>query len=299
MKNSGTILIVDDTKTNIDILVDLLVDYDVLVATSGEDALQTVSQDEVDLVLLDIMMPGMDGFEVCRHLKRRVDTSGIPVIFMTASDDEKAVERAYEAGGVDYISKPFRPVELLMRVKTQLERGSLIKHLTFIATHDPLTGIYNRRRFFEVADQKFTQYRDGLFAAMIDIDHFKAINDRYGHAVGDLVLQQLTKTIGSNLTERCVFGRLGGEEFALLCEFVSEASMVNHLESIRSAVASMQVEYERNEKVTFTISVGIAKKKPDMQSVDVLLSEADSALYKAKGEGRNRTIVRQTEEKLF
>lgn len=299
MKSNETILIVDDTKTNIDILVDLLETYDVLVATSGEDALKAVAEDAVDLILLDIMMPGMDGIEVCQRLKQRVETSAIPVIFMTASDDEQAVERAYDSGGVDYISKPFRPVELLMRVRTQLERGALIRHLTFIATHDALTGIYNRRRFFELAEQKFAQTEEELFAAMIDIDHFKSINDCHGHAVGDQVLQELTRTISAYLTERSVFGRLGGEEFAVVSELPSESEMIERLETIRKAVASMKVESELGTPVTFTISAGIAKKRPDIQTIDALLSEADKALYKAKGEGRNRTIVRQAEGKLF
>ena len=148
-----TILVVDDTESNLDMILAILKDYDVIASTSGEDALATVREEPVDLVLLDILMPGTDGFEVCRRLKASPETRDIPIIFITAKNDEETIEAAYDLGGTDYVTKPFRPKELLARVKVQLNLQRVIRELDFLAARDSLTGIYNRRKFFEIAEQ--------------------------------------------------------------------------------------------------------------------------------------------------
>ena len=175
-----TILIVDDTKTNIDILLELLSDnYDVLVALNGKSAIEIVKEDKIDLILLDIMMPEMDGFEVCEILKADTKLQDIPIVFITANVDEDSIERAYEIGGADYVTKPFRPRELLARVKLQLENKCLLEELRFIASYDEMTGIYNRREFFRLSKAEFKKNKKDLSAVMIDIDKFKNVNDTY------------------------------------------------------------------------------------------------------------------------
>ncbi len=287
-----TILAVDDTVANLDILVDLLSDFDVIETTGGEEALEIVNEEVVDLILLDIMMPDMDGYEVCRKFKEDEKTKDIPIIFITAKTDEDAIEKAYDEGGVDYVTKPFKPKELLARVKIQLEHQEMIEKLEFLASHDPMTGIYNRRKFFELANRKFAEDANDLFAAMMDIDKFKKINDSYGHPAGDLVIKAVTHVISENIDEGSVLGRLGGEEFAVVCRHHDQECVVERLELIRKEIEELEIVIENGELIRCTISEGVAKVDATTKSLDELLQRADEMLYKAKGSGRNKTIFR-------
>ena len=287
-----TILAVDDTVTNLDILVELLKDYDVIEATGGVEALEIVAEEEVDLILLDIMMPGMDGYAVCHKLKENEKTKDIPIIFITARSDEDAIEKAYDTGGVDYVTKPFKPKELLARVKIQLEHQEMIEKLEFLASHDPMTGIYNRRKFFELANRKFAENSKDLYAAMMDIDRFKKINDTYGHPTGDRVIKAVTRVVSENIDEGSVFGRLGGEEFAVVCRHFSRDDVVERLELIREKVEQLEIRSAGGELIRCTISEGVAKADETTGNLDELLQRADEMLYKAKGSGRNKAIFR-------
>ena len=288
-----TVLIVDDTESNIDILLELLgSDYDILVSLDGENALDIIDNEKIDLILLDIMMPDMDGYEVCRILKSKPTTEDIPVIFITAKTDEDSIEKAYEVGGIDYVTKPFKPRELTARVKTQLKITDLMHHLENIASYDEMTGIYNRRKFFELAMKKFETTEKRLFGVMIDIDKFKNINDTYGHPFGDKVIKAVTATISNHLSDDAIFGRIGGEEFVIICNLDSKELILKLIEKIRMEIESLVILTESNEAVKCTISEGIAEKTSDIKSLDNLLKEADLALYKAKGDGRNRVIFR-------
>ena len=287
-----TILAVDDTVANLDILLVLLKDFDVIEAAGGEAALEIVTEEEIDLILLDIMMPGMDGYTVCRRLKENEKTKNIPIIFITARTDEDAIEKAYDAGGVDYVTKPFKPKELLARVKIQLEHQEMIEKLEFLASHDPMTGIYNRRKFFELANRKFAESSKDLYAAMMDIDRFKKINDIYGHPTGDRVIKAVTRVVGENIDEGSVFGRLGGEEFAVICRYPNQDDVVARLESIREKVEQLETRSVGGELIRCTISEGVAKADETTHNLDELLQRADEMLYKAKGSGRNKAIFR-------
>ncbi len=292
-KIKKTILVVDDTETNIDILLELLSDkYDVVVAINGRSAFDALEDNEVDLILLDIMMPEIDGYDVCLRLKTGEDSKNIPVIFITAKDDEESIEKAYAAGGDDYVSKPFKPLELLARIKIQLKLKELINHLNYISSYDEMTGIYNRRKFFELGEKKFEQSEDELYAVMIDIDKFKNINDSYGHPTGDKVIKLVAKTVSEHLTPDAVFGRLGGEEFAILCSCPFPKSISENIESIRAAVEELEILSDAGESIKLTISEGVAKRNSSIKSLDELLRIADIALYEAKGLGRNRVIFR-------
>lgn len=288
-----TILIVDDSPINIQILLDLLGDkYDVIVALDGKSALEIAMREKPELILLDIVMPSVDGYEVCSQLKQNPKTNSIPIIFLTAKTDEDSIEKAYEIGGNDYISKPFKPKELMARVKTQLELQSLIKNLEYISSHDTMTGILNRRKFFELAQERFDEKKENLFAVMIDIDRFKSINDTHGHHTGDLVIKSITQTIQDMLPENTIFGRIGGEEFAIVSNYETQQKLLNLMELIRSTIKALSLDIE-GKNITFTISSGIAKFKSNHQTIDDLLKEADNMLYQAKNEGRDKTIFRK------
>ena len=291
--NSKKILIVDDTSTNIDILLELIgKKYEILVALDGTSALEILDKERIDLVLLDIMMPEMDGFEVCQHIRDNKKTKEIPIIFITAKSDEKTIEEAYAIGGSDYITKPFKPLELLARIKTQLKLRTLIENLEYIASYDAMTGIYNRRKFFEIAVEIFDTSKENLFAIMIDIDKFKNVNDTYGHPVGDLVIKNIATCIKGNLCKESVFGRVGGEEFAILCHKENQKEVKEKIELLRTQVELCETFTEDGTLVKCTISEGIAMANPQTKSLDALLKIADEALYTAKGDGRNKVIFR-------
>jgi diguanylate cyclase (GGDEF)-like protein len=290
MNKKATILVVDDTKENIHILLSLLQDYDLLVALDGQKALQMAEKNDIDIILLDIVMPDMDGYAVCNIFKSKPHTRDIPILFITAKTDEESIEKAYDVGGIDYVTKPFKPKELLARVKTQLENQRLIRELEFLASRDSMTGIYNRRKFFELGTKLFNMVNNNFFAIMIDIDKFKNINDNYGHPFGDVVIKSVSKNILNHLAPDTIFARLGGEEFAILCEADIIDEVQNKIEQIREKIENLEEKFE-GKIVKFTISNGIAQKYSD-DTLDSLLKRADEALYEAKGTGRNKVCFR-------
>jgi len=291
--NAKNILVVDDTETNIDVLLELLDnDYEILVATDGITALEILQEEEIDLILLDIMMPVMDGFDVCQKIRQNPKTQDTPIIFITAKSDESSIEKAYTSGGNDYVTKPFKAVELLARIQTQLKLRELIDNLEQLASFDAMTGIYNRRKFFELAVEIFNTSKENLFAVMIDIDNFKRINDTYGHPTGDKVIKILAKSISENLCENSIFGRVGGEEFAILCHQETREIVEQKIEQLRQNVEDLEVLSNDNDVIKFTISEGITQADTDTKNIDMLLKNADEALYKAKGSGRNKVIFR-------
>ncbi len=291
MEQLGAILAVDDTKANLDILLNILSDFDVIPTTSGQKAVEIAKSEKISLILLDIVMPGMDGYEVCEILKLEQKTKDIPIIFITANTDDESIGAAYDVGGSDYISKPIKRKEVLARVKTQLNLRKNILDLEFLASHDMMTGIYNRRKFFELAIPLFESGCGKLFAAMIDIDNFKSINDRYGHDNGDKAIKLATKTISEYLPANAVFGRMGGEEFAVVCGECQKEEIVSLFEQIKNEIAKLGV-VNKEETIKFTISIGISEQKESVKNLDELLKNADEALYEAKESGRNRVVFR-------
>ena len=285
-----TILAVDDTIENLDVLVDLLSDYDVIDATSPTEALEIVKEEKIDLILLDIMMPQMDGFEVCRRLKADPMTKDIPVIFVTAKTDEESIEKAYDVGGSDYITKPFLPKELLARVKKELRIIELIEKLNKQATTDPLTGVYNRRFFMDSCQKNIAlakRKKEPLSILMIDIDHFKQINDTYGHAIGDEVIQKLSSIMQESQRKSDVIARYGGEEFLILLPDTPYERAKEVAQKLRKKVEESFVETHNGKKVRFSVSIGVATIHKE-DSYETLMHNADKALYQAKESGRNR-----------
>ncbi|MEA3353348.1 MAG: diguanylate cyclase [Campylobacterota bacterium] len=290
-----TILVVDDTKTNIKILIELLGDnYDVIAALNGEMALEMIEEEEVDLILLDIMMPQMDGFEVCRRLKSEPKTKDIPIIFLTAMSDEQSIEKAYDLGGSDYVTKPFRPKELLARVKRELQLVTLQNELKLLASTDPMTKLYNRRYFTKVSEHILDlaqRKEEPLSVLMLDIDKFKSINDSYGHAIGDDVIIKLSEILKAYQRKSDIVCRYGGEEFVILLPNTNIDGATVVANKIREVVEQNRVLLDTKEVLKFTVSLGVSQvdleNEKDMEKA---LNNADGALYEAKKNGRNMVV---------
>ena len=294
--SNKTILIVDDTIANLDILVELLDAYDVIDATNGKDALEIVNKEHIDLILLDIMMPEMDGYEVCTRLKSNDNTKNIPIIFITAKTDEDSIEKAYDVGGSDYVKKPFLPKELLSRVKKELKLQELIEKLKLLTVTDPLTKLYNRR-FFVDASQTVLEIarrdKTPLSLIMIDIDKFKHINDTYGHQVGDEIIKLLANIMLKDQRKSDMSCRYGGEEFVILLPQTSIKEAASVAQKLRENVQKSYFETLAQQKVKFTISLGVSTVNLANEiNIEKALKRADDALYEAKESGRNQVVVK-------
>ena len=287
-----TILVVDDTVTNLDILVDLLDEYDVIDATNGKDALEIVEEENISLILLDIMMPDMDGYEVCKKLKENSSTKDIPIIFITAKTDEDSIEKAYDVGGSDYVTKPFQPKELISRVKKELKLQELMDELKLLASTDPMTQLYNRRYFTNVTKHILglaKRQEQPLSLIMADIDKFKNINDTYGHHIGDEVIVYLAEIMKKQQRESDIICRYGGEEFVILLPNTDLKNAKLIAENLRKTIETSSIDLENNEKLNFTLSLGVSVV--DVKNEDNIfevLQRADEALYEAKESGRNK-----------
>jgi diguanylate cyclase (GGDEF)-like protein len=296
MKNK-TILVVDDTISNLDIVTNLLQDYDLIDATSGKDALEIVAEEKIDLILLDIMMPDMDGYEVCNILKADEKTENIPIVFITAVTDEESIEKAYDLGGADYVTKPFKPKELLSRVKKELKIQDLIhdleeqkKELKLLASTDSMTKLYNRRYFTKISEHTFDlvkREQKKLSIMMIDIDRFKSINDTYGHQIGDEVIISLANILLKNQRKSDIVCRFGGEEFLILLPHTSTDGTNIVAQKIRQDVENVSI----SNNLHFTVSIGISAVIPEDTDIDMAIARVDKALYKAKTSGRNRVCT--------
>lgn len=288
-----TVLIVEDTQSNVDILLELLRPYTLLVAMCGKEALEYVEKYKVDLVLLDIMLPDIDGYGVCAQIKAEPKNSDLPIIFLTAKTDEPSLEHAYDVGGVDYVTKPFRPKELLARVRTHIRLKKTIEHLEYVASHDSMTALYNRHKFFELALARFEQHTQPLYAVMLDIDFFKRINDTFGHAAGDEALKAFAEVLRQTSPEGALIARLGGEEFVWIDTFATDEEATLCVETLRQATSAIKILTAKGETIRLSVSAGIARYDPARHSgLDALLLQADRCLYKAKTSGRNRSVFR-------
>ncbi|KJU85858.1 response regulator receiver modulated diguanylate cyclase [Candidatus Magnetobacterium bavaricum] len=289
-----SLLIVDD-EPSIRILNELLqADYDVRVATSGEALQITLSDTPPDLILLDIMMPGIDGYKVCKSLKSDPVTCDIPVIFITSKVDEQDEIKGFEAGAVDYVTKPFSPVVVHARVRTHVALKIKSEQLKGLSLIDGLTGIANRRRFDEYTEMIWNySIRESLPLSliMIDIDHFKLYNDNYGHQSGDLCLIRVARSLASSVNRRIdVVSRYGGEEFACILPNTHLNGAVSVAKKFQNEILALQIPHIHSPADNcISISQGIATLIPsNYSSPETLIKMAAQALYKAKETGRNR-----------
>ncbi|MBJ6749259.1 diguanylate cyclase [Geomonas anaerohicana] len=304
----GKILIVDDTTANIEILYQILKgEFDVLFAKSGADGIRMVREHTPDLVLLDIMMPGMDGYQVCRVLKQDPATAHIPVVFVTAMSNDEDETRGLEEGAIDYLTKPIRPAIVVARVRNHLElkrRGDLLEKLSTelawknreleqLARQDGLTGVANRRHFDESLCSEIQRAaRNGrnLSLIMCDIDHFKKFNDLYGHFAGDKCLQLVGELLRKSFKRAGeVVARYGGEEFAVILPDTS-AELAGHLaERLRLELLAQALPHAHSEFGMVTMSLGVAGALVTREhNQEWFITAADDALYRSKTAGRNR-----------
>lgn len=291
------ILVVDDVPANVEILSFHLEDegYEVVEAQSGEQALLTLqnTDKEIDLILLDVMMPVMSGLDVLAQVKRNPITENIPVILVTANADDQNVAEGLDMGAFDYIIKPYSLVVLLARVRAALREKERQDLLEKWATTDPLTDLFNRRHFFELAERELERSRrlkSELTFIMLDIDFFKRVNDKFGHLTGDSALITLSKILKDALRKVDFCCRFGGEEFVLCLPDTPSQGAWEVAERIRTQVACTPLQTEDGQEVYIQVSLGIASSKRD-QNVEVILKRADEALYQAKESGRNQTKV--------
>ncbi|MFA6015085.1 MAG: PleD family two-component system response regulator [Gallionellaceae bacterium] len=290
------ILIVDDTPTNIQVLAEALrEDYRVRVAGSGKAAFEIISKvGAPDLILLDVMMPEMDGYEVCRRLKQAPETKNVPVIFVTAKADVVDEEYGLRLGAVDYIAKPFHLPIVAARVRNHINLKMKTDLLESQAMLDGLTNIPNRRRFDETLESEWKRaLRAGtpLSLIMADIDFFKRYNDNYGHGVGDECLKKVAGSLAHSIDRPSdLVARYGGEEFVAILPETDAAGAHAIAERFRSHVESLKVVHEYSEiSNCVTVSVGLACVIPTTEMTPAeLLKQADEMLYQAKALGRNR-----------
>ncbi|OLQ93798.1 diguanylate cyclase response regulator [Vibrio ponticus] len=281
------VLIVDDTIDNIKLLDDLLSaeGYKVTGAPSGSAALRICQHKDIDLILLDIMMPKMDGYEVCSHLKASARTQDIPIIFLSALDSTQDKVRAFQVGGVDYIQKPFEALEVLARVKNHTDilllRRKLLKQnreLKKLAHTDGLTGLLNRRRMTELLEQQ-ANYCVILF----DVDNFKYINDKYGHQRGDEELIEFASLTEEIVAHKGYISRWGGEEFLVL---LPECD----IEEAKTIAQSLQKTFSGSKQVCSTASFGVVDNQ-SAGSFSSVVQAADQAMY----QGKNQVVIWQEE----
>lgn len=300
-----TLLIVDDEPANIQVLARLMrEDYRVLVAGTGAKALELAGGEVTpDLIILDIQMPDLDGFAVCRELKSDPRTSAIPVIFVTGRDSTDDEMEGFRLGAVDYVSKPFQPELVRARVRTHMRLKQKTDLLEQLALLDGLTDIPNRRYFDAELERQYRRSdrdRTELSVIMIDIDNFKGFNDNYGHGAGDECLRKVAQAIHTRAGRPTdLVARYGGEEFIALLPNTSLAGAADVAENIRLAVAALNIPHAYSDAASVvTLSLGVATFTPTADSTTApgdfgqLVQRADTALYEAKRAGKNivRTI---------
>jgi len=303
--SDGKILIIDDSVNNIELLSDILQDkYDILFATNGKKALQMAPKLLPDLILLDIVMPEMDGYQIIKRLKSDAETAHIPIIFISAKSTTEDMLKGFKLGAVDYIYKPFAVEEIKVRVKTHIENQLLLKALKFanqkleqLTRIDGLTGIANRRHFDEFLQQmcnRSKRHHLPLSLLLIDIDFFKLYNDHYGHQKGDGCLVDVAKELNSYAQrDGELAARYGGEEFAIIITEMSAQDVIEHAQKCQQAIQKLQIEHAKSSCHSYvTISMGVVTLNDKHNiSPENLIKKADSALYQAKESGRNQIQV--------
>lgn len=293
---STKILVVDDNILNIRLLKDILEDenYTVFQINNSIEVLDIVNDVKPDVILLDIMMPEMDGFEVCKALKDDFEAKDIPIIMVTAKTESSDLKKALEIGAFDYIKKPIDEVEVIARVQSALRFKEYQEKLKEMASKDGLTGVYNHALLIELFEKELNKQErnaGNISFVMLDIDYFKKVNDNYGHISGDIVLKGLSQILESSTRSSDIVGRFGGEEFSIVLPEISADEAYKLCDRIRQTIENYDF-FISEIAIKITVSMGIYfKTSKDSISSKEIIKNADTALYTAKHRGRNRVEV--------
>jgi two-component system, cell cycle response regulator len=303
------ILVVDDHPDNVEIIHARLASrgFEVETATNGQEALDRVRENPPHLILLDVMMPLMDGYEVSRRIKGDENLPFIPIILVTARDSTQDKVEGLDAGAEDYLTKPINFPELEARVRSMLrikrlqdeldlknrELEEVNRQLKKLSVTDGLTELFNHRHVHELLHEEFERsHRSGdpIAVAMLDLDRFKQVNDTYGHPTGDVILYETARILKDTAREIDMIGRYGGEEFIAILPGTDEGAAVRFAERVRERIEAYVFRDEATE-VRMTMSAGVASHPEyPVDNPDLLLKRADEALYSAKTGGRNRVV---------
>ncbi len=287
MDRKKHILIVDDVTTNLKVAADVLKDnYQLSMAKSGAQALEFLKKAKPDLILLDVRMPGMDGYETLEKIKSNSETSNIPVVFLTVDDQRESEIKGLKMGAMDFILKPFEPEIMLSRIEKILQIEDLRKNLSNSAKKDPLTGIWNRKFIEDDMEKYFLTKNKGIFI-LFDVDNFKKVNDTYGHVFGDSILCKFARIIENKVGVRDVEARIGGDEFAVFLKGDYTDDEINsYCEMILKSVHN-DMRDESELSYNPTISIGISVAPDDGMDFQTLYHRADKALYYVKQNGKD------------
>lgn len=304
----ATILIIEDSKSQANLTRDFLEKngYEVLWASDGISGIKAVKSNSIDLILLDLVLPDMSGNDICRWLKLNGDTKGIPIIMLTVKKSLDDKVSSLEAGADEYLAKPYNEVELNVTIYAALrtkalqdelklrnkQTEELLTKVEYLAITDPLTGLYNRRFFDNVIKKELNEgkrYRQNVTCLMLDIDHFKRINDTYGHETGDSVLKEISTLLKTLLREVDTIARWGGEEFIVMMPHTDINGALVPASRILKTIADKLFAKIPDEHIT--VSIGLACSGETQNTPDILVNAADLALYEAKRKGRNRIEV--------
>ena len=294
-----TILVVDDMTTTLLLLHDLLKDtYEVKIAKSGTKALEILeSPNDIDLILLDIEMPDINGYDVCKRIKNNETIKNIPIIFITGRTSQEDEEYGLNLGAIDYITKPFNKAIVKLRIKNYLDLKIKNDMLEKLSMYDGLTNIRNRRFFDETFEKTFSEIKrdkKSLAVLMIDIDFFKPYNDNYGHGQGDETLRKVAKALEKTIKRASDFvARYGGEEFVILLKDINKDSVEAVANNLLNAIRELKIthEFSKIEKyVTVSIGASFYNSNSDITKLELLL-KADETLYEVKNGGRNNFAI--------
>ena len=294
-----TILVVDDMTTTLLLLHDLLKDtYEVKIAKSGTKALEILeSPNDIDLILLDIEMPDINGYDVCKRIKNNETIKNIPIIFITGRTSQEDEEYGLNLGAIDYITKPFNKAIVKLRIKNYLNLKIKNDMLEKLSMYDGLTNIKNRRFFDETFEKTFSEIKrdkKSLAVLMIDIDFFKPYNDNYGHGQGDETLRKVAKALEKTIKRASDFvARYGGEEFVILLKDINKDGVEAVANNLLNAVRELKITHEFSKienYVTISIGASFYNSNSDITKLELLL-KADETLYNVKNSGRNNFAI--------
>lgn len=294
-----TILVVDDMTTTLLLIHDLLKDtYEVKIAKSGTKALEILeSPNDIDLILLDIEMPDINGYDVCKRIKNNETIKNIPIIFITGRTSQEDEEYGLNLGAIDYITKPFNKAIVKLRIKNYLNLKIKNDMLEKLSMYDGLTNIRNRRFFDETFEKTFNEIKrdkKSLAVLMIDIDFFKPYNDNYGHGQGDETLRKVAKALEKTIKRASDFvARYGGEEFVILLKDIKKDGVEAVANNLLNAVRELKITHEFSKienYVTISIGASFYNSNSDVTKLELLL-KADETLYNVKNSGRNNFAI--------